>query len=83
MVESGQLLLQAVANGLRGIYSSIIPPKGGEESKDLRAREENQRKKEGRERKDKGKGINAKELRNFGIILVIHDRRLSGVYILL
>ena len=28
---------------------------------------------------DKG---NAKELRNFGISLIIHDRGLSGVYIL-
>ena len=29
------------------------------------------------------KGTNAKELRNFGISLIIHDRRLSGVYILI
>ena len=28
------------------------------------------------------KGTNAKEPRNFGIGLIIHDRRLSGVYIL-
>ena len=27
------------------------------------------------------KGTNAKELRNIGITLIIHDRRLSGVYI--
>ena len=36
-----------------------------------------------KERKYMGKGLNTKELRNFGIILIIHDRRLSGVYILL
>ena len=29
------------------------------------------------------KGTNAKELRNFGISLIIHDRRPSGVYILI
>ena len=50
----------------RGVYSSIFPPlpKGGKESKALRAREENQRrvKKKGREgeregeKKEKGKG---------------------------
>ena len=49
----------------RGVYSSIIPPPpmGGKESKDLRAREENQRKvkkkgrkEKGKERKEKGKG---------------------------
>ena len=29
------------------------------------------------------KGTNAKKLRNFGIsLIIIHDRRLSGVYIL-
>ena len=28
------------------------------------------------------KRTNAKELGNFGISLIIHDRRLSGVYIL-
>ena len=28
------------------------------------------------------KGTNAKKLRNFGINLIIHDRRLSGVHIL-
>ena len=28
------------------------------------------------------KGANAKELRNFEISLITHDRRLSGVYIL-
>ena len=36
-----------------------------------------------KEREYMDKGANAKELRNFGIILIIHDRRLSGVYILL
>ena len=41
----------------RGVYSSIIPPVGGKESKALRAREENQRvKKKGREGKGKEKG---------------------------
>ena len=29
------------------------------------------------------KQANSKELRNFGISLIIHDRRLSGVYILI
>ena len=32
-----------------------------------------------KEREYMDKGANAKELRNFGIILIIHDRRLSGV----
>ena len=35
----------------------------------------------GMEMKKMDKGTNAKELRNFGISLIIHDRRLSGVYI--
>ena len=35
----------------------------------------------GKEMKKMDKGTNAKELRNFGISLIIHDRRLSGVYI--
>ena len=34
----------------------------------------------GKEMKKMDKGTNAKELRNFGISLIIHDRRLSGVY---
>ena len=37
----------------------------------------------GNEKKYMDKWGNAKELRNFGISLIIHDRRLSGVYILL
>ena len=37
----------------------------------------------GKEMKKMDKGTNAKELRNFGISLIIHDRRLSGVYILI
>ena len=36
----------------------------------------------GKEMKKMDKRTNAKELRNFGISLIIHDRRLSGVYIL-
>ena len=36
----------------------------------------------GKEMKKMDKGTNAKKLRNFGISLIIHDRRLSGVYIL-
>ena len=35
----------------------------------------------GKEMKRMDKGTNAKELRNIGISLIIHDRRLSGVYI--
>ena len=48
----------------RGVYSSIIPsPKGGKESKALRAREENQRrvKKKGREGKREGEGKGERE----------------------
>ena len=37
----------------------------------------------GKEIKKMDKGTNAKELRNFRISLIIHDRRLSGVYILI
>ena len=37
----------------------------------------------GKEKKYMDKGGNSKELRNFEISLIIHDRRLSGVYILL
>ena len=36
----------------------------------------------GKEMKKMDKGTNAKKLRNFGISLIIHDRRLSGVHIL-
>ena len=36
----------------------------------------------GKEMKKMDKATNAKELRNFGISLIIHDRKLSGVYIL-
>ena len=35
----------------------------------------------GKEVKKMDKGANAKELRNIGITPIIHDRRLSGVYI--
>ena len=35
----------------------------------------------GKEVKKMDKGTNAKEVRNIGITLIIHDRRLSGVYI--
>ena len=48
----------------RGVYSSIIPPpRGGKESKALRAREENQRrvKKKGREGERKGEGKGKRE----------------------
>ena len=57
--------------------------------KDKKRKEEYKRKRRskrkmrGKKRKYMDKGANAKELRNFGIILIIHDRRLSGVYILL
>ena len=34
----------------------------------------------GEEMEKMDKGTNAKELRNFGISLIIHDRMLSGVY---
>ena len=37
----------------------------------------------GKKMKKMDKGTNAKELRNFGISLIIHHRRLSGVYILI
>ena len=37
----------------------------------------------GKEKKYMDKGANSKELRNFEISLIIHNRRLSGVYILL
>ena len=52
----------------RGVYSSIIPPKGGNESKALRARAENQRrvKKKGRgkgRRRKRGKGGKEKRIR--------------------
>ena len=36
----------------------------------------------GKEMKKMDKGTNAKKLTNFGISLIIHDRSLSGVYIL-
>ena len=37
----------------------------------------------GKRNEKNGQGTNAKELRNFGISLIIYDRRLSGVYILI
>ena len=37
----------------------------------------------GKKMKKMDKGPNTKDLRNFGVSLIIHDRRLSGVYILL
>ena len=46
-------------------------------------KERNKRKIKGKEKKYMDKGGNAKVLRNFGISLIIHDRRLSGVYIFL
>ena len=45
----------------------------------LKKEEKNMR---GKEMKKMDKRTNAKELRNFGNSLIIHDRRLSGVYIL-
>ena len=48
-------------------------------STNLLIKEKNMR---GKEMKKMDKGTNAKKLRNFGISLIIHDRRLSGVYIL-
>ena len=54
------------------------------EGKEKKSTKEKEGAKEKNERKGKENGQegNAKELRNFGISLVIHDRGLSGVYIL-
>ena len=57
-VLSHEIYFIASVFSCRGVYSSIIPPpRGGEESKALSAREETQRvKKKGREGKGRGKG---------------------------
>ena len=57
--------------------------KGRKRKEEYKRKGMSKRKMREKERKYMDKGTNAKELRNFGIILIIHDRRLSGVYILL
>ena len=56
--------------------------KGEREEKEKRIRVRGGKNMRGKEMKKMDKGTNVKELRNFGISLIIHDRRLSGVYIL-
>ena len=57
--------------------------KGKEKKRRVQKERKEQKKNEGKEKKYMDKGANPIELRNFGISLIIHDRRQSGVYILL
>ena len=58
--------------------------KSGKEEKEKKTKgNEGGKNMRGKELKKADKEANAKELRNFGISLIIHDRRLSGVYILI
>ena len=55
--------------------------KKGRKRKENKSTNEGGKNMRGKEMKKMDKGTNAKELRNIGITLIIHDRRLSGVYI--
>ena len=57
--------------------------KGKERKRKDKRKGRSKRKNEREGKEENGQGGNAKEPRNFGISLVIHDRGLSGVYILL
>ena len=82
--EENQRRVKKKGRGRRREGEGEGKEKGGkrEENKStnlLMKKEKNMR---GKEMKKVDKGTNAKKLRNFGISLIIHDRRLSGVYIL-